>query len=109
MVPSEDKYESEDSAGSSDSSDNEEAGVNHEIKEQVIDENLPPYLTEIPMDTLICPNIGNREGNGTLTELIASAVVRCEANWIKTMKIMRKQLVMIHQVVWNLSRLKNLQ
>ena len=71
--------------GSSDSSDNEEAGVNHEIKEQVIDENLPPYLTEIPMDTLICPNIGNREGNGTLTELIASAVVSCDkANWEKT-------------------------
>ena len=80
MVPSEDKYESEDSAGSSDCSDNEEAGVNHEIKEQVIDENLPPYLTEIPMDTLICPNIGNREGNVNLTELIALAVVCCEAN-----------------------------
>ena len=37
------------------------------------------------MDTLICPNIGNREGNGTLTELIASAVVCCDkANWKKT-------------------------
>ena len=33
--------------GSSNSSDNEEAGVNHEIKEHVMDENLPPYLTEI--------------------------------------------------------------
>ena len=95
--------------GCSDSSDNEEAGVNHEIKEQVIDENLPPYLTEIPMDTLICPNIGNREGNVTLIELITSAVVSCDkANWEKHMKILKKQIVMIPQVVWNLSRLKNL-
>ena len=53
----------------------EDEEVLPEAKEQQIDENLPSYLSEIPMDTLICSNIGEREGRGTLIELVASTIV----------------------------------
>ena len=60
-----------------------EKGVPYEVKEEVVEENLPVHLSEIPMDSLVCPNIGQREGNGTLTDLIASVIVEIE----KTMKL----------------------
>lgn len=53
-------------------------GLPYDVKEEVVDENLPIHLSEIPMDSLVCPNIGQREGKGTLTELIANSIVHLD-------------------------------
>ena len=53
-------------------------GLPYDVKEEGVDENLPIHLSEIPMDSLVCPNIGQREGKGTLTELIANSIVHLD-------------------------------
>ena len=52
-----------------------DAGLLSVEKEEKVDENLPEHLTEIAMDSLIYPNIGQREGTNTIAENMASAIV----------------------------------
>ena len=41
-------------------------------------EDLPKYLSDIPLDTLMYPNLGKKEGTETVPETLAKTIVMLE-------------------------------
>jgi len=59
-------------------SEHEDDSISSELIEQKIDDEIPNYLTNIPFDTLICENVGTREGEGTVMQIAADAIIKIE-------------------------------
>ena len=58
--------------------EHEDDSISSELIEQKIDDEIPNYLTNIPFDTLICENVGTREGEGTVMQIAADAIIKIE-------------------------------